>query len=136
MEKYKHLTDLDLADSYDELNEIHGSILIGLDYYYSFVENAVRTGEFGPVAQKSIFGWILCGCYDSDKPINEPAVRFIITHCLRLASETQSDNENHKKPLNHLVSKFFGIESLGVFEENAVTKKFEKNLSFNGSIYL
>ena len=84
------------------------------------------------VAQKSIFGWILCGCYDSD----ETAVRFNTTHYLRLASETQSDTENDKKSLNHLVSKFFDIESLGVYEENAVPKKFENNLTFNGDRYI
>ena len=88
------------------------------------------------MVQKSIFCWILCGRYDSDKPIKDTAVRFNTTHCLRLASESQSDTENDKKSLNHLVSKFYDIESLDAFEENTATKKFEKNLTFNCKRYV
>ena len=38
--------------------------------------------------------------------------------------------------MNHVVSKFYDIESLGVFDENSVTKKFEKKLYFNGERYV
>ena len=46
---YKHLVNLNLADKYDGKNNLNIDILVGLDFYYSFIENAIRKGSNGPI---------------------------------------------------------------------------------------
>lgn len=60
-------------------------VLIGLDFYYSFVRNKIRKGMKGSVAIDSIFDWILCGRYDSDEDNVYSLVNLNKTHCLKAA---------------------------------------------------
>lgn len=55
IEGYEHLSGLQLADSFPSSHEVDVNILVGLDYYYSFIENIHRTGKHGLVAIRSIF---------------------------------------------------------------------------------
>ena len=55
-----HLKNLRLADS-SNTDTKSINILIGLDFYYSFVTGDIIRGEpYEPIALNSIFGWILC----------------------------------------------------------------------------
>jgi len=51
--KYIHLQGLDLADHQGGID-----VLVGSDYYWQIVIDVV-SGESGPVAVNSIFGWLV-----------------------------------------------------------------------------
>ena len=57
-EKYNHLSNLELADYSDCQSDSNIHILIGVDFYYSFISGKVRRGESGPVALESCLGWV------------------------------------------------------------------------------
>ena len=61
LEKFTHLNGLDLADPPATWRPEDGDVLIGMDYYQDVVNGQVRTGERGPVAWDTIFGWVLGG---------------------------------------------------------------------------
>ena len=60
MNKFQHLNGLNLADDY-ESNEKHIDILIGGDYFYTFVGDKIIRGASGPVAVQTSFGFTLSG---------------------------------------------------------------------------
>ena len=60
-ENYSHLTGLELADNTDGQSELKIDILIGMDYYFSFLTGKKRQGVSGPVAMESVIGWIFGG---------------------------------------------------------------------------
>ena len=60
--QFPHLRDLELADmavNKDQSSQI--DILIGSDYYWCVVTSDIISGESGPVALSSHFGWLLSG---------------------------------------------------------------------------
>ena len=64
--KYIHLQGLDLADN--SCNHQGGiDVLVGSDYYWQILTGDV-SGESGPVAINSTFGWLLSG------PINDSII--------------------------------------------------------------
>ncbi|KAG1661324.1 Ovochymase-2 [Nymphon striatum] len=58
--KLPHLEGLTLADTFDSSSVII-DILIGMDYYWSLLGSEIVTGPSGPVAQNSVFGYVLSG---------------------------------------------------------------------------
>ena len=56
-DEFSHLSNLELADDLfcNPSNGDKIDILIGLDYYWTFVTDEVRRGENGPVATNSIY---------------------------------------------------------------------------------
>ncbi|KAG1710492.1 Pro-Pol polyprotein [Nymphon striatum] len=56
--KLPHLEGLTLADTFDSSSVII-DILIGMDYYWSLLGSEIVTGPSGPVAQNSVFGYIV-----------------------------------------------------------------------------
>lgn len=66
-----HLQGLDFADD-DLLNAQPIKILIGADLYGMIMRNGLKKGENNqPVAQNTIFGWILSGNIGSNDNSNE-----------------------------------------------------------------
>ena len=67
---YPHLIGLKLADTSKYLNK-RIEILIGIDYYCSFVFGEVLKGKVNePVVISSLFGWILSGHFDKATSVN------------------------------------------------------------------
>ena len=62
MGRFTHLKGLSLADNF-ESNEKPIDILIGGDYFYTFVGDKVIRGSYGPVAVQISFGYTLLGEY-------------------------------------------------------------------------
>ena len=60
LENFPHLCGLNLAHPITNKHNFHISILIGADYYWSFVEDKIIRGE-GPTAQQSKLGFLLSG---------------------------------------------------------------------------
>ena len=84
---YPHLAGLKLGDTSRNLNK-QIEILIGSDYYYSFIFGEVLKDDVnGPVAINSLFGRILFGRFDSPTSDNLNSV-----HILRIHTETMSEN--------------------------------------------
>ena len=65
VEKYEHLRDLQLADDAfgDELNVDNPvDLLVGYDTFWLFVEDGIVRGNGnGPVAMKTMLGWVVSG---------------------------------------------------------------------------
>ena len=59
--KWPHLLDIKFPEKFPR-NEQEIDVLIGLDFYYSFVSrDVVRGGPNEPVALRTSLGWVFCG---------------------------------------------------------------------------
>ena len=61
---YQHLSGLLLADSIsadENENNVEVDVLIGADYYWHFLNGAIKRGESGPTALQTKVGWVLSG---------------------------------------------------------------------------
>lgn len=58
---YEHLISLPMADSTDGEGELGVDILIGADFYWSFMLVVIVSGNSGPVALATSLGWALSG---------------------------------------------------------------------------
>ena len=63
---YEHLVELKLADSTNGSSESEIDVLIGGDSYWCFMTGEMKRGRDGPVALKTILGWVLSGAYHND----------------------------------------------------------------------
>ena len=82
--QYEHLQNLTLADSSPDGNK-RIDILVGVDYYYSCIGSEIKRGsENQPLAISSIFGWVLCGCNESQRNVH---TNLNFTHVLCLNTE-------------------------------------------------
>ena len=131
---YKHLQNLQLADNSGDQNK-HVSILIGMDYYFSFMNGEVKKGnENEPLAIKSIFGWVLCGVIENEQIVN---TYMNSTHMLRVNTESIitycKENSNDAS-----FNKLFYSENI---DKNCdinddVFSNFKKNLSLVNNRYI
>ncbi|XP_077263140.1 uncharacterized protein LOC143898010 [Temnothorax americanus] len=70
-ELFPHLRDLQLADA-DPSNQDRIDLLIGADIYGSILLEGLRKGsETEPVAQRTIFGWVIFGPYSSIRNVDK-----------------------------------------------------------------
>ena len=77
---YPNLIGLKLADTSKNLNK-RIEILIGSDYYYSFVFGEVLKGKINePVAINSLLGWILSGRFNNPTSVNLNSVHKLRIH--------------------------------------------------------
>ena len=123
-----HLQGLTLADSYPR-NSVQVDVLIGADYYYSFVTGVHKRGPTADslIAVKSHFGWILTGAIDRSS---------------RYTTSMLTVVENNEVIAS--LKRFWDLESIGITEaEDAVMSQeeeyavaeFNKGLKFDGQNY-
>ena len=103
-------------------------ILIGLDFYWSLMQNEVIRMEEGPVLQRSVFGLVLSGCF-SDAPIGSRTQ--MASGCQLLCTHDVSEDT---------VRSFWNLESIGIIPEedvchDAILQQFEQNLSYKEGRY-
>ncbi|KRZ74107.1 hypothetical protein T10_11196 [Trichinella papuae] len=61
IKQYSHFKSLQLAEDFTDLSSTF-DVLIGLDYYYDFINQVIMKGQKGePMAIHSTLGWIICG---------------------------------------------------------------------------
>ena len=84
-EKHRHLSKLTLADASEGRSNMDIDVLIGVDFYYTFVSGRVIRGEGGPVALESSLGWVLAGC--SDHHSEGISSHSTVVHSMRLSNE-------------------------------------------------
>ncbi|XP_043203715.1 uncharacterized protein LOC122371441 [Amphibalanus amphitrite] len=80
---YPHLKHLTLADCPSRWQSGDIDILIGMDHYQDVVNGQVKTGERGPMAWETIFGWVLGGRAAADGTAANGQVLFLHTGTLR-----------------------------------------------------
>ena len=102
-----HLEGLELAD---DLENPKGSIdiLIGSDYYWSFVSGGVVRGDDnrGPTAINSKLGWLLSGPIDG-------TVGLAAIHTNLIVSPEESNNN---EGLTATLKKFWETDAIGIHE--------------------
>ena len=137
-QSYPHLQGLPFADcSYGE-EELEVDIMIGVDYYWSIVQNHVVRGEpHGPVAVRTRLGYVLSG------PVNVPGgsqqSSVNMSHTMKTECyvvEEQSDP--HDVSLKEELYRFWDYETLGIKgkgEEDEFYEDYLSKVKFNGSRY-
>ena len=128
--KYIHLQGLDLADS--SSNHQGGiDVLIGSDYYWQIVTGDVVSGESGPVAMNSIFGWLVSG------PINDSSVvNSKYSSNLAIIGDQHTVNM-HNDQLTGMLRQFWDTETIGIRDvpEGEKSTTFIPDINFDGARY-
>ena len=116
--QYVHLRDLYLSDFVDckGNNEMCIDVLMGADYYFSFMSGKCVRGQdvIDPVALESSVGWVLTGPYKCEQSYYHFTNNVCTAHCMK-ASVVPN-------PLNDTLKRFWEIESTGSGVENNVLK--------------
>ena len=122
--QYGHLQNLFISD-FDDCNEKEVQILIGADFYFSFMTGKCIRGPPGcPVALESCIGWILTGPvgnHTDSYSSNLSTTQTLLTPC-----ETRFE-ENMKQ--------FWEIESLNSSDES-VFNQFVNEVEHDGTRYI
>ena len=126
--RYKHLQGLYLSDFVDS-SRMKVDILIGGDFYYSFVSGRCIRGDGlrDPVALETSVGWVLNGPYSKSYTLHSTEL-LATTHSLMCTSR--------ESRLEKTLTKFWEIESVGESEESSVYEKFADEIEFNGERYV
>ena len=124
---YEHLRDLPLADRAGG-GVLAVSILVGADYYWSFVEGTlVRGAPWEPVALATKLGFVLSGptmvmCDN----VHANTVNLTATHVLKVESSVINHDD-----LAAELKKFWDYESFGIHDDNATLyDKFVNEVEF------
>ena len=119
--------NLSFVDNYGDGEQVQVDILIGLDYYWNFV-NASKTVQIGGlVAQETLFGWILSGSWLNEKRDSSVCV----VHQLLCFSDIPEAT----------LRRFWDLESIGISpKENEtadpVLDRFLETVSFKDGRYV
>ena len=122
VESFAHLKNLPLADDDIELKTQEVEILVGLDYYYDVICGDVIRGDKGPVAVKSMFGYILSG---SLTQVNNVEAKMMTSLRIEHISNEELFNE---------VKKFWEIEAIGIKDDDT-GDDFEINIEKRADRY-
>ena len=84
-------------------------VLVGINFYYSFLTGKVIKSDHGPVASHSILGWVLSGTVSS--------VESCSSHCFEIHTmkcEMQRAGVEVDEDLRALLTKFGNLNPLGI----------------------
>ena len=128
--KWPHLQDIKFPEKFPR-NEQEIDVLIGLDFYYSFVSrDVVRGGPNEPVALRTSLGWVFCG------PAGGHGQDCTVSMSVQVCANQE---------LNDTLQKFWNLESIGITpvemsvstcqSESTVLKKFKETLAYKNGRY-
>ena len=133
-ENFQHLSGLDLADSSHLGDTLEVDLLIGSDYYWSFVTSRVLRGRIGPTAIHTRLGWVLSGPLQGMESGKNAVNLIASTHALRVNGETTHNNPDQS--LDTQLKKFRELESFGIVKnELSVYDKFINEITFKDCRY-
>lgn len=118
--------NLELADRRSHDSELSVDILIGLDNYWDLMMTGCVRSDLGPVAQQTVFGWVLSGATRS--PSDEPAGT---GHQLLLMSDVSEAR----------LRQFWELDAIGIcpqegsLESDPVLVGFESSVCFKDGRY-
>lgn len=104
---YSHLHGLPFADP-DPTNAAPINLILGADLYNDIILEGLRKGDIGqPIAQKTIFGWVVSGPTESSVPMSD-------THAMRARSVTKilSSHLTTLTSLEQEIKKFWALEEI------------------------
>ena len=133
LHKYEGL-HLNLADAASERKSpIQPAILIGLDHYWQFMTGeTIHCGETGPVASRTVLGWVVSGPVPTDMG-SAYGNTYLSTHTLKV---TASSGRESTQRLEQQLKTFWDLESLGVCDsEKTVYDQFHDMVKFNNGRY-
>ena len=129
VDKYAHLSSLELADCPGDTGIDAIDVLVGSDYYWNFVTGETCRGTDGPVAIRSRLGWLLSGAVDSSDGGANACTHLILTNGPNCIPEVQD-------PIQEVLRKFWEIESIGIVEtSHNSTKNFLSHIQFQDGRY-
>ena len=102
-------------------------VLIGADHYWNFMTGEVKRGSKGPVAIKTILGWVLNGTFQLQSSI-QTCVDLCDSYVLKISAIEQ------KSICNDKFTRFWEIENNNK-KENFSMLEFIQNVEFNGQKY-
>ena len=76
--QYTHLNNIQLSDCNVNNSNSQIGVLIGADHYGDFMTGEVKRGSKGPVAIKTILGWVLNGTFKSCKALVKHPLNFAV----------------------------------------------------------
>ena len=100
IENFPHLRGLKLAHPITNIENFQVSVLIGADYYWTFVEDKIVRGD-GPTAQQSKLGFLLSG------PVSCPTSHTGATNPLHITTMAIASTEEPN------LDRFWSIEEAG-----------------------
>ena len=135
---YPHLQNLPLADSASGDGGLEVDVMIGADYYCSFVQNHVVRGEssYSPVAIRARLGYVLSG------PVNVPTGSEIssclsISHTMKTeCSVLEEDFSSRDGTLRTELGRFWYYDTLGIrTDEQDECEVYAEKIKFSGTRY-
>ena len=127
---YEGLRSLDLADSSTNSTLIKPDLLIGLDYYWTFVLGELIQCSDGLVAQNTQFGWVLSGPMPDRHHLTHSTN--LVTHVLRVDVAPME----YDRQLDKQLKRFWELESFGIVDrECTIHEQFSEVIKFSDGRY-
>ena len=125
--QYTHLHKIQLSDC--NINNLDSQIdvLIRADHYWDFMTGEVKHGSKGPVAIKTILGWVLNGTFQSQSS-SQTSVNLCNSHVLKISAIEK------KSICKDKFTRFWEIENSNK-KENLSMSEFIQKVEFNGQKY-
>ena len=128
--RWSHFRNIAFPEKFPR-EEQETDVLIGLDFYYSFVtRDVVRGSSSEPVAVRTTLGWLFCG------PTGGHDQECTVSMNVQIGVEEQ---------LNETLQRFWDLESIGIrpaessisttHAEDVILKKFNETLTYNDGRY-
>jgi hypothetical protein len=113
--------DLELADHEGDSPNLPVGILIGVDYYHTFMTGKVVRSKAGPVACGTKVGWVVSGKIGA----GPPDLHCFETHILRASVERKETSDALRQDLDQ----FWSMETIGSSSDCVVSQ-------FDGTRYV
>ena len=124
-DSYQHLAGLPLADQSDGTDALEVDILIGCDYYWSFITGETKRGDNGPVGVHTELGWVLSGPIGPIPHTGRQTT--LVTHTLHVECAPQLNEPS----LEERLKSFWDLESLGITQpDRTVIDEFQDSIRF------
>ena len=130
IEKYSHLSRLDLADSSDGTTPMNVDMLIGADYYWELTTGKTSQRDNGPDAIHTRLEWVLSGPAPAMQS-NQQSFSLVATHTLHVGNLPCN-----MESLNDTLQSFRDLESLGIKDpDRSIFAEFEDTIQFRDGRY-
>lgn len=131
LSQYAHLSGLELADSSGSGRDSI-DVLVGSDFYWSFVSDEIQPASRGPIAINNKLGWFLSGPLSSTDYHNIASTNLIISYIDSGTVPTKDDE------LVCLLKGFWEIETVGITDvlpTQTSMDQFLDHITFTGDRY-
>ena len=125
--QYTHLHNIQLSDCNINNSDSQIDVLIRADHYWDFMTGEVKHGSKGPVAIKTILGWVLNGTFQSQS-CSQTSANLCNSHVLKISAIEQ------KSICKDKFTRFWEIENSNK-KENLSMSEFIQKVEFNGQKY-